>query len=122
MQIHSLRGPEAAPVTRNRRVPFLMLYAEFMGVLRSGRENATLHGIVHTETAQTLSALTGVGVWWYAPGKIRGNCCAGCGSGGAGCVTRRSKPSSQNGIPAWTAVGGVASCARRYAARGGQMG
>jgi RNA polymerase sigma factor (sigma-70 family) len=58
VQIHALRSLER--LGDKRAVPFLLLYAEYMAVLVSGSENATIHGIIHQSVAQTLSALTGV--------------------------------------------------------------
>jgi hypothetical protein len=60
VQIHALRALKS--LGDRRAVPLLVLYAEYMAVVVSGSENATIHGIIHTETARTLSALTGVRV------------------------------------------------------------
>jgi hypothetical protein len=60
VQIHALRsllrlGDRAA-------VPFLLIYADYMAVHESGSENATIHGIIHSAIAETLSGLTGESV------------------------------------------------------------
>ena len=48
---------------RDRRcVPFLLIYAQYMAVHEEGSEEATIHGIIHEETAKVLSAVTGVEV------------------------------------------------------------
>jgi hypothetical protein len=60
VQIHALRSLER--LNDKRAVPFLLTYAEYMAVNESGSENATLHGIIQTTVAKTLSALTGVKV------------------------------------------------------------
>jgi RNA polymerase sigma factor (sigma-70 family) len=60
VQIHALRSLER--LGDRRAVPFLVLYAEYMAVEIGGSENATIHGVIHQDTAKTLSALTGVRV------------------------------------------------------------
>jgi hypothetical protein len=60
VQIHALRALKR--LGDRRVVPFLVLYAEYMAVTIGGSENATIHGVIHTDVAQTLSALTGVRV------------------------------------------------------------
>jgi RNA polymerase sigma factor (sigma-70 family) len=60
VQIHALRA--LAGLKDRRAVSFLVLYAEYMAVLVEGSENATIHGIIHAETARALSELTGVRV------------------------------------------------------------
>jgi hypothetical protein len=58
VQIHTLRA--LARLKDERTLPFLLQYASAMAVLEGGSENATLHGIIHDETAKTLSAITGL--------------------------------------------------------------
>jgi hypothetical protein len=60
VQINALRALER--LGDARVVPFLLTYAEYMAVLEGGSESATIHGIVHSSVAGTLSALTGVRV------------------------------------------------------------
>jgi hypothetical protein len=60
VQIHALRALER--IGDRRVVPFLLVYAEYMAVLEGGSESATIHGIVQSSVAKTLSALTGVRV------------------------------------------------------------
>jgi hypothetical protein len=60
VQIRALRALER--LGDGRAVPFLITYAEYMAVHEGGSENATIHGIVHSSVATTLSALTGVHV------------------------------------------------------------
>jgi hypothetical protein len=58
VQIHVLRS--LARLKDERALPFLLEYARAMAVHESGSENATLHGIIHKETAKALSAITGL--------------------------------------------------------------
>jgi hypothetical protein len=60
VQIYALRGLER--LGDKKAVPFVVLYAGYMAVLVDGSENATIQGLIHKATAQTLSALTGVRV------------------------------------------------------------
>jgi RNA polymerase sigma factor (sigma-70 family) len=60
VQIRALRA--LGRLKDRRAVPFLVLYAEYMAVFVPGSESATIHDIVHTETAGVLSSLTGVRV------------------------------------------------------------
>jgi hypothetical protein len=60
VQIRALQSLER--LGDKRIVAFVVLYCEYMAVLVPGSENATIHGIIHTTTARTLSALTGVKV------------------------------------------------------------
>jgi len=59
VQIHALRA--LARRRDERSLPFLLRYARAMAVIEGGSENATLHGIIHDETAKALSAITGLG-------------------------------------------------------------
>jgi|GEM_PF-4569417 len=45
-----------------KAVPFLVIYAEYMAVLVEGSEGATIHGVLQSELAKTLSTLTKVEV------------------------------------------------------------
>jgi len=58
VQIHTLRA--LARLRDDQALPFLLQYASAMAVYEGGSENATLHGIIHDETAKTLSAITGL--------------------------------------------------------------
>jgi len=59
-QIHALRSLRR--LGDKQPVPFLLVYADYMAVWEEGSENATIHGIIHTEIAKTLSSLTGIKV------------------------------------------------------------
>lgn len=60
VQINALRALER--LGDRRVVPFLLTYAEYMAVLEGGSESATMHGIIHSSIAKTLSTLTGIAV------------------------------------------------------------
>jgi hypothetical protein len=60
VQIHALRA--LGRLGDRRVVPFLLTYAEYMAVLEGGSESATIHGIIHSSIAGTLSTLTAVRV------------------------------------------------------------
>ncbi len=60
VQIYALRSLHN--IGDKQVVPFLLIYAEYMAVYEEGSENATIHGIIHTEIAKTLSTLTGIEV------------------------------------------------------------
>jgi hypothetical protein len=59
-QVYALRS--LRQVGDKKAVPFLLIYADYMAVWEEGSENATVHGVVHTEIAKTLSSLTGIQV------------------------------------------------------------
>jgi len=58
VQIHALRA--LACLKDERSLPFLLKYASAMAVHESGSENATIHGVIHDETAKALSSITGL--------------------------------------------------------------
>jgi hypothetical protein len=58
VQIHALRALQNAGT--DEAVPFLLEYAKAMAVFESGSENATIHGIIHKEIANTLQVITGL--------------------------------------------------------------